>query len=74
MDVSALVSSLVRGNGSWAAEKGVTVVGSIDPALQQFNFIYADPTRLNQLLTNLLSNGTTRRAHNTHVRIRDTSN
>jgi signal transduction histidine kinase len=46
----------VRGNASWAAEKGVSVVGAIDPALGPFNFIYADPTRLNQLLTNLLSN------------------
>ena len=56
MDVSALVNSLVRGTCSWAAEKGVSVVGKIDPAIGAYNFVYADPTRLNQLLMNLISN------------------
>jgi signal transduction histidine kinase len=59
VDVCALVQSLVRGNNSWASAKGVSVVGIVDPALAQYNFIYADPTRLNQLLTNLLTNGQT---------------
>jgi signal transduction histidine kinase len=59
VDVTELVASLVRGNRVWAAEKGVTVQARIDPHITQCrrNWIFADPTRLNQLLLNLLSNG-----------------
>ena len=54
IDLVALVYSLVRANNAHAAEKGIQVVGKLGSNVPRY--IRADPTRINQMLSNLISN------------------
>jgi signal transduction histidine kinase len=55
IDLYALLDSLVRANNMHGQERSVTVKGRVDPRVPRY--IVADPTRLNQMLGNLISNG-----------------
>lgn len=49
-----LLKSLLRTFKFKADEKGIRVIESVDPAIK--NLVIGDPTRVNQILTNLLGN------------------
>ena len=54
VEISTLLAEMLRGQAARAAEKHLDLAFEIDPVLPAM--IYADPVRLRQILSNLLSN------------------
>ena len=54
MDVNHIVSNIVKGLQTFAQDKGIEVTLDSDPNLK--NQVFGDPTRLYQVITNLLHN------------------
>ncbi|TZF83870.1 response regulator [Pedobacter sp. BS3] len=54
MDVTAITRNIISGLQNYADDKNIALKLSIDKALQ--NKVYGDPTRLSQVITNLVHN------------------
>ncbi len=53
-DLGYLIGALIQAFKFKASEKGIQIQESVDPAIK--NLVIGDPTRINQILTNLLGN------------------